>query len=124
MIDDALTALSRLGWDRIGDTTKQPWQFRHARTGEEVTCMPGDVPYWAAQFAEKVIPAGEGDWYSTRIWLDCGLVWSRTGRKVTGITHDRRGERLLFFHNVRGAEAAAALLNLRDAAPRQEKMEL
>lgn len=124
MIDDALTALSRCGWDRIGDPRTTPWEFRHSGTGDEVSCLPGDVLYWAAQLAARVIPAGKGDWYAERLWLDCGLVRSRSGRKVTGVTHNRRGERLFFFHNVAGAEAAAALLNLRDVQPRQARMEL
>lgn len=65
-----------------------------------------------------------GDWYAERLWLDCGLVSSRTGRTALGITHNGRGERLFFFHDVAGAEAAAAALNARDARPRQVEMEL
>lgn len=122
MDKDALTILSRHGWDQLGQRGKLI-EFRHANTGEVATAAPGEIAMWAAQLEPPALPVTAGDWYAERVFGCCGMVCSRSGQRKTGVTHDQQGRRWFFFGNdgyVR-AERAAALLNMREPA-RQETL--
>lgn len=114
-LEPFLLILSRHGWDQLG-----PGLFRHG--DEEAQVAPGEIPFWAAQF-EAPTPVGDGDWYVDRLFVGCGQVCSRRGRRITGVTHNQRGE-LLFFPAYAEAERAAAVLNARDRAPVQLELAL
>lgn len=113
-----LDILSRHGWDCFG----QGRLYAFRRGDEEISMPAGEVPFWAAQI-EAPVPMGGGDWYADRLFVSCGQVRSRSGRRITGVTHSRRGE-FLYFPAYAEAERVAAVLNLRDRAPVQLEMVL
>ena len=120
--DDALLILSRHGWDRVGPCDAKRWEFRHAGTSEEVQIAPGEILIWAAQVDPSILPlpSGDDEWYATCTPYGWAEVRSRTGRRETGVTHDRQGY-YLFFPMMKDAARAAALLNMRDSV-RQEAL--
>lgn len=118
-----LLILSRHGWDQAGQRGTF-LRFRHAGTGEEVTIAPDEVPFWAAQLAPASAPASPDDWYAERLFVSCGQVRSRSGQRRAGITHNRRGE-MLIFPAYAAAERVAVALNLRERTTlRQAKLDL
>lgn len=106
-MNECLATLSRHGWDRAGEE-RGKLRFRHAGTGEEVSIAPAEIPFWAAQLGAKTVPAAE--WRADRVFVSYGVISGP--RHITGITHNRRGERL-FFQQYAEAERVAQALNAR-----------
>lgn len=126
--EEALTILSRHGWDRAGTTPQKRgparWEFRHAGSGDVLDIAPGEVVMWAAQIAPALLPQAspDDDWYVEGYLMGFWFVKSRSGKK-SGYECKHMPAATLFSMR-RDADRAVLLLNARDSIPIQMEMAL